>query len=182
METAPDSKQKEESARRLLCLLERILFAVPLLHPPVICSSVSFPSVSILRCLTPSELRLCCPSFLSPKTKRSIAISANVSLKDVESLLLQFATMQVLLLLLLPLLLLLFSSAAMYSRACVYWVGLFVLLQGDRHWFMRRLELGRPLPGSFEDRHLLAETDRPYGEALCCLSFSIASSLSMAIL
>ncbi|XP_026190514.1 uncharacterized protein LOC34619480 [Cyclospora cayetanensis] len=83
--------------------------------------------VEILESLSPSELRLTCPSLLSPLTRKAIAASAGVTLKHVEDLLLQFSTMQ-----------------------------------GDRHWFMRLLELGRPLPGSFEDRHLLAETDRPY--------------------
>ncbi|KAL8273251.1 hypothetical protein Esti_002867 [Eimeria stiedai] len=83
--------------------------------------------IRVLQSLTPSELRLTCPSGLSLLAKRTVAAAAGVSLKEVEALLLQFSTMQ-----------------------------------GDRHWFMRRLELGRPLPGSLEDRHLLAEADRPY--------------------
>ncbi|CDJ67091.1 hypothetical protein, conserved [Eimeria necatrix] len=83
--------------------------------------------IEILECLSPSELSLCCASALSPFSRKAVAAAAGVSLKKVEELLLQFATMQ-----------------------------------GDRTWFMRLLEMRRPLPGSFEDRHLLAETDRPY--------------------
>ncbi|OEH75250.1 hypothetical protein cyc_02653 [Cyclospora cayetanensis] len=67
--------------------------------------------VEILESLSPSELRLTCPSLLSPLTRKAIAASAGVTLKHVEDLLLQFSTMQ-----------------------------------GDRHWFMRLLELELRLP------------------------------------